>query len=138
MKFTYYEFPVNVSPSSQNKKLLYRPIVPIIFIGKKKIIGYEALIDSGSDFNVFDAGIADVLGVNLTSGHKRQILGIGAQKLKGYEHIIDIRVAGKKYETKIIFSRHIPPNSYGILGQQGFFDNFEVKFDYRKKYIEVI
>lgn len=101
------------------------------------MVGYEALIDSGADFNVFDAGIADILGISLKSGNKRQVVGLGGQKVKGYEHNITLRVGPHQYKTKVLFSKEIPPNSFGVLGNIGFFDHFSVLLNYRQKMIEI-
>ena|SRR3989344_7038687 len=136
MKFTYKEIPISFSPSSKRKKSVYRPIIPVILLFNKEFIGYEALIDSGSDYNVFDASVAEFLGIKVSFGHKRQIVGIGEQKIKGYEHKITLKIAGRRYNTLVIFSKQIPSNSFGILGSQGFFSHFIVKFKY-PTYIDV-
>lgn len=136
MKFSYRELEVVPSPASLKRKTIFRPIIPIFLISPQKIVGYEALIDSGADFNVFDAGIADILGIKLTAGNKRQIIGLGGQRLKGYEHQINLKIGPHHYKTKALFSREIAPNSFGILGSIGFFDHFSVLLNFRKKVIE--
>ena len=40
-------------------------------------------------------------------------------------------------KTLVLFSDSISQDGYGILGQQGFFSNFKVTFDYISKQIEV-
>lgn len=137
MKFVYQEFEIQPSPATKRKKLIYRPIIPVILINNKKFIEYQALIDTGADFNVFEGGISQFLGIRLTSGNKRQITGLGGEKIKGYEHNMILRTAGKQYNTKLIFSNQIPPYSFGVLGNQGFFDHYKVTFKY-PKYIEVV
>lgn len=138
MKFTYREIPILFSPASKRKRFIYRPIIPVILVRDKGLVGYEALIDSGSDYNVFDASVADILGIKVSAGFKRQIIGIGEQRLRGYEHNVTLKIAGKQYKTKVIFSKHIPPNSFGILGNEGFFNHFKVTFNCSKRYFEVI
>ena len=136
MKFVYQEFEILPSPATIRKSLVYRPIIPVILINNKGFIEYQALIDTGADFNVFEAGIAQYLGLRITSGNKRLITGLGGEKLKGYEHNLSLRIAGKQYKTKVIFSNQIPPYSFGVLGNKGFFDYFKVTFKY-PSYIEV-
>ncbi|MBI2007282.1 MAG: retroviral-like aspartic protease [Candidatus Blackburnbacteria bacterium] len=138
MKFFYRELEVFPSPASRKKKKVLRPIIPVILVYDNKMVGYEALIDSGADYNVFDAGIAEILGIQISSGYKRQIAGIGGQKIKGYIHAVILKIADKKYKTRVIFSKEIPPHSFGVLGNQGFFDHFRVTFDYRRKEIVLI
>ena len=136
VKFTYQEFEIKPSPSSRKKKTIYRPIIPVIMMSGKNLVGYRAVVDSGSDYCVFEAQVALYLGINLTAGNKRKIRGIGGNTIKGYEHKVLFKVAGKQYETKVIFSKQIPENSFGVLGSQGLFDNFKVIFNY-PTYIEV-
>jgi hypothetical protein len=48
-----------------------RPVIPIVLRNVRDpatpAIAYEALVDSGSDRNIFPAEIADLLGIDLTS-----------------------------------------------------------------------
>ena len=48
-----------------------RPVIPIVLHNVRdtatSAIAYEALVDSGSDRNIFPAEIADLLGIDLTS-----------------------------------------------------------------------
>lgn len=137
MKFKYRELEVKHSPSSNKKKKILRPIIPIFLVSKTTIVGYEALIDSGADYNIFDAAIADILNIKLTSGKKRQIIGLGGQKIKGYEHSVILKLSNHSYNTFVVFSKEIPPNSWGVLGNQGFFDHFKISFFYRKGIIDI-
>ena len=136
MRFSYQELEVSPSPATKKKRVVNRPIIPVILIYRSSLVNYQALIDTGSDYNVFEAGVSQLLGLRLTSGHKRQITGIGGKKIKGYEHNVALRITGKQYRTKVIFSNQIPPYSFGVLGNKGFFDHFKVTFKY-PKYIDI-
>lgn len=70
MKFAYRGIEISPSPASKKKRKVLRPIIPVILVFNKRMVGYEALIDSGADYNVFDAQVAEVLGIRLTTGHK--------------------------------------------------------------------
>lgn len=137
MKYPYRKLEIFPSSASKRKKIIFRPIVPVILSYRKQIVGYEALVDSGADYNVFDAVIAQILGIRLTAGSKRQVAGIGNHIIKGYEHSIILKVGRKQYRTKVIFSKEVPKYSFGVLGNQGFFDHFEVHFNYRQKYVDI-
>ena len=121
MEFTYKPIKVAPTTASQKRKTLWRPIIPVILRYGKALVGYEALIDSGADFNVFDAGIALILGITLKRGKKRQIVGIGNQILKGYEHQVKLRISNSEYLAPVIFSQQIPDYSFEVLGNKGFF-----------------
>src|SRR3989344_8667353 len=137
MKFPYVEFESRLKFKSPRKRIIYRPIIPIILLYEKSMILYDCLIDSGADQCVFDSNVADTLRINLKSGKRKPLKGIEGTGIIGYEHTINLRVVGKNFNTKVLFSGDILPNSYGVLGTRGFFDNFDVNFRYREKYFEV-
>lgn len=97
---------------------------------------YSALIDSGSDYCIFNLGTAKALGIKLKSKDKTTISGIGKRPITGYWSELELRIAGKIYTTQIIFAK-ISDYGYGILGQQGFFDHFDVNLSYHKQTIEI-
>lgn len=138
MEFNYK--PVEVTPfkSSSRKKIIWRPIIPVFLMVGKIIVGYEALIDSGADYNVFDGEIANILEINLNRGKKRQIAGLGNQIIKGYEHKVQMKVGDKQFMTKVIFSNQIPSHSFGVLGNEGFLDKFVVTLNYHDKTVELV
>ncbi|OGM22721.1 hypothetical protein A2961_03050 [Candidatus Woesebacteria bacterium RIFCSPLOWO2_01_FULL_39_21] len=137
MKYQYQEFEVTPSPATPRKKIIYRPVIPVILLNKKRIVGYQAIVDSGADYCLFEELVTSYLGIKLSTGKKRKIRGIGGKEIKGYQLKILFGVAGKEYETNVIFSKEIPQNSFDVLGNNGFFDHFKVTFNY-PKYIEVV
>jgi hypothetical protein len=138
MKLRYKPLEVEPSKSTSRKITIWRPIIPVILIYKKGMVGYEALIDSGADFNVFHSEIAQILDIDYKRGKKRQIFGLGNQEINGYECDVEIKLQGfPKFESSVVFSNQIPPHSFGVLGNKGFFGHFEIKFDYALRSIEI-
>ena len=147
MEFRYKALEISPSKSVNRKLVVWRPIIPVYLFNNKKIIGYEAIMDSGADFNIFHSEIADILGINYKKGHKRRLFGLSSQKIKGYEHEVEIKMREAartllesgfgKYKTKIIFSNQIPVNSFGVLGNIGFFNHYNVNFKYNEKLISI-
>lgn len=137
MKFKYRKF--NLSPSSNFfGKLILKPIIPLKVSKTGAVLQYAALIDSGADFCIFDAGIGEYLGLNIKSGIEVQFGGI--QSLggaKAYIHKVDLEIGGIQFKTEVGFSYDISKNGYGIVGQKGFFDKFIVKFDLQKEDLEL-
>lgn len=56
--------------------LWYRPIIPVTIHYDKSEVSYLALIDSGADFNIFHADLADIIGINLSKLKKVKFSGI--------------------------------------------------------------
>lgn len=104
-----------------------------------------ALIDSGSMYNIFNADIAKLLGIdNLKSAPSINIGGIApgddgnSKQIKGYKHSMGIVIQGKVRNTDIYFSPDISVNAFNMLGQVGFFDKFQsIKLDYRRSKITI-
>lgn len=128
MKFRYKKYAPNV----------FRPVIPIEIIYKDKTVAYEVLVDSGADCNIFDAQIADILEIKLSSGKKREVAGITGTAETFYLHKLHLKVGGHLIKNvEVGFLKQMGEYSYGIVGQKGFFDIFIVKFDLIKKKIEL-
>ncbi len=114
----------------------YRPLIDIKLRNGAIEIGYIALVDSGADYCIFHSDTAALLGVDLNKLKTSQFAGIGKDKTyKSYMGMIDIGIQDIYYTVPVFFSADISANSYGILGQIGFFDKFKVTFNYKNKTI---
>lgn len=69
MKFKYLKFSLR-EPSQFFGNSVLRPIIPIRISDKNSSLKYAALIDSGADFNIFDAELAEYLGIHIKLGSK--------------------------------------------------------------------
>ncbi len=108
-----------------------RPIIPISIKYRKKRTGYLTLIDSGADFCIFHADIAEVLSIDLNKLPEKKFGGIKKDGLcTGYIAIVEIGIDNEFFEYPVLFSKEIAPDGYGILGQRGFFEKYKVTLDY--------
>lgn len=115
-----------------------RPIIPITLRNGSKKINYLALVDSGADFNVFHKEIADLLDIDLKGLPETEFSGIKKDANATAKYTaIEIGVDGYFFNAPVLFSDSISDSGYGIVGQQGFFDKFKIKFDYNKGDIEL-
>lgn len=138
MKFHYRKLLLQKQSDFFGASIL-KPIIPISLLVENKEVRYEALIDSGADFCIFDAKLGEYLGLDVKSGMKERFGGI--QRMSGAEvflHKVFIAVGGWRYFTTVGFSYHIADYGFGVLGQKGFFDIFIVKFDLFKEEVELI
>lgn len=137
MKFPYRRTIAPPSLAFPHRQIIIRPVIPIILEFKGLKVGYEALIDSGADFCIFHAEIADILNINIFDGKEENFGGISGGQSKAYFHRLKMYVSGWPYNFYCGFSPDIPSEGYGVLGQTGFFEQFKVKFDYQKEIIEI-
>lgn len=139
MKFKYRKIELPKNDAFPERHFVFRPIIPVFFKipNQERKLGYEALVDSGADYNIFPAQVAEIMGLDVKSGKLDVYGGVGGGKYEAYIHKVEILIGGWEYEVECAFSYDFAPWGYGILGQKGFFDLFSVKFDYRKEEIEI-
>lgn len=137
MKFKYRRIDL-CPPADFFGKFILKPIIPIKVSRGDFVVKYAALIDSGADFCIFDAGIGEYLGLNIKLGIEVEFGGIqNAAPAKAYLHQVNLEIGGIQFKVDIGFSYDISDRGYGIFGQKGFFDLFSVKFDLQKEDIEL-
>ncbi len=112
----------------------YYPIIPVVIIGKGKMINASAIVDSGASISIFNSGIGKLLNFDIESGEKHIFQGASA-KLVGYIHKIRMIIAGKEIECKVAFSDELS-TSFNLLGRQDIFDEFRVCFDDKERFVE--
>ena len=116
-----------------------RPVIPIRIRSNEKNFQYEVLVDSGADLCIFGAEVGEQIGIDVYSGKKREVFGIGGKASIYYLHKVTIEVGGWSFEIEAGFMPEVAGRvlPYGVVGQKGFFDIFVVKFDYSKEEIEL-
>ncbi len=138
MKFSYFKFLLPYRSEFFGSSIL-RPVIPIhIQVGNQKL-QYQALVDSGADFCIFEASVGEELGLNVKSGDAMYFGGVqGYGGAQAFLHRVKLIVGGHEYPTTVGFSYDVGKKGSGILGQRGFFDFFAVKFDLSKEEIELV
>lgn len=114
-----------------------RPIIPVTLTINGRKIPYEALVDSGADICIFDAQLAELAGLDITTGTERSVAGITGQAERQYLHPIRINVGGWEHQVEAGFLPNIGQYGYGVLGQKGFFEFFKVTFNFSKETVEI-
>jgi len=129
MKFDYKRYGQNT----------LRPVVPIKLKNGEVSIGYEVLVDSGADLCIFDAEIGEAIGINVKKGIPKEVFGVGGKASIYYLHKVEIVVGGWVYKIDAGFMPNVAGKimQYGLVGQNGFFSNFIVRFDLLKEEIDL-
>ncbi len=116
---------------------IIRPVIPVTLKYNNISIEYEALIDSGADGCVFSKDMADLIGIDLKRAKKMFFQGATGAPQLAFEYPMEVSIAGKSVFIDVLFSSNMRHAKYGILGQNGFFENFDVKLSYFKKEIVI-
>lgn len=110
----------------------YFPFVTIEIFNKSSVVKQEvfALVDSGSEHNIFHLDFAKKLGLSLAEGEPVIWGGYGSNELTGFLLRVDMRIQlGKKlsaWRGPVIFSEAARERQ--VLGQAGFFEFFNIEF----------
>ncbi|MBI2334228.1 retropepsin-like domain-containing protein [Candidatus Daviesbacteria bacterium] len=112
-----------------------RPIIDIIVKSDNYFAIYPMLIDSGADYCILNLELAKSFRIKL-SKTAIKFFGIGGEQIIGRWGVIELKIAGHTYKTKVLFA-DISQFGHGILGQQGFFNHFDIKLSYQKQTIEI-
>ncbi len=132
IKFDYF-----VNPLIVNKRLeaMYYPIISLRVSSQYKIYpnSLNCILDSGSDFNVMSADIAQSLGINTKKGEKVTHTGIGNINIIAYKHPVTFYLEGYKFKTEVHFSYD---HKISLLGRHGFLKFFK-KVTFNEKALQV-
>ncbi|SRR6266478_3599577 len=95
-----------------------------------------ALVDSGSSDCIFSASFGEVLGIDVSSGKPHKFHSYDLQETRGFVHRVNLQVAGFPHwisvDAVFIESEVLP-----ILGQSGFFENYQIIFERFSRRFEI-
>ena len=138
MNFKYKKFPVDPANCPfPNRKSAFRPVIQIDLDGVSVKFGYLVLIDSGADYCIFHAQIGELLGLDIKSGKPLVFHGTSGEPQTAYFHEITFKIGGFSHKCEVGFSDDMKKLPYGLLGQDGFFDRWIVKFEHHKENVEL-
>jgi len=97
-----------------------------------------ALADSGADACVFSLRMARSLKLNLALLPRSTTSGLGSAGNVTYYATITVDIGnGLRFETNAGFTQGMDNLAIGLLGQQGFFENYNVEFRHRDRIFSV-
>lgn len=118
-------------------QLISLPILPIRLSCNRKKQDVWALIDSGADISVFNYSIAHILDIDVEKGRLLDLRGLVGGDVTSYVHQVNVTVQGlASIDIPVAFTMSDTPDM-AILGQKGFFDNFQIRFQRYKNLIEI-
>ena len=121
MKFKY-----TAMRDQSGRKLQKSPLLAIrLAYGDRQLPKVVGLVDTGAVDCLFDAELADELGIDLESGEEREYYGISGDSVVGYVHPVRMQLHGfnEWIEIDAAFIDGLPTN---LLGQADFMDNYEI------------
>jgi hypothetical protein len=132
MRIRYRKLPDLLEPAQFN----YYPYLRVAVRHKDITQPFLALVDSGAVDTLFPAAVAEVIGIELESGVRKVYFGIGGHAAIGYVHECQLQVQGFNPWTTVRIG-FVDTIAIPLLGQSGFFENFQIIFERFKYSFEV-
>ncbi|HUE82985.1 MAG TPA: hypothetical protein VMM84_12800 [Pyrinomonadaceae bacterium] len=93
-----------------------------------------ALVDSGASDCIFSASLGEVVGIDVPTGRPFEFHAFDLKDVRGFIHTVQLQVSGFPHwidiEAVFIESEVLP-----LLGQRGFFENYQIVFErYRHQF----
>lgn len=114
----------------------FAPIIPLKMRGSEGWIDFEAYIDSGASFSIFNTDRAEILGIDFQKGRPIHLTVGDGGLLQVYLHKVKVRIADHEFVADIGFSEQLGV-AFNLLGRKSFFDRFRVCFDDRHRFIDI-
>ena len=135
MRYKYYPHRSKADPNL----VVLEPIIPVTLSSSNKRVTVAALIDSCSELCLFHSSIARALGLDLKSGREDRIKGIALDEIPTYLHKVSLTLRSEKpIEVEVGFLELDLLPDGGLLGQDGFFDQFDIRFQRWQNAIHIV
>jgi hypothetical protein len=131
--FKYTTANVNPTAAFPARRVTLRPYLALNLLTGSRSFSCYALIDSGADDCIFPAMFVQRLGLEFHSGRRYSFGGVGSSGQEAYFLDVDVDIVGVAMHTLSVgFSTSLDGRGHGLLGQNGFFERFSVRFDHKK------
>ena len=130
-KWEEYEYTGQFSAKSGD--VIYHPMITVGISANSHSAVCFAMIDSGTDDTLVDAGFAKMLGIDESKCEKTKVGGIVGQTADAFKAKVKLKIEKfeEEFETEIIFV----PGMFvaGLLGQKDIFENFKIRFEKKRR-----
>lgn len=105
------------------------PLIPVTLFKSDGVplLPLLALVDSGANISLFHAEVAELLGLDLTTGVKIPLGGI-KDSIEAYVHSVQCTISQCSFLCRIAFSEQFTA-AFNVLGRLDFFEKFAVLLD---------
>ena len=118
----------------RGRETRWLPYIAVTMLWRRGILAVDALVDSGSEHNVFSSEVAEELGIGLETDQPVLLQGIGGGA-SGVLTVVEFHMGRYRWTAPTIFTDAI--GKRGILGQLGFFAFFTVTFRYHEREVDI-
>ncbi len=130
MRFSYQGYPVR-GIGATYQSLVYRPTVPIRFIGPGGDALADGLLDTGADDTLLPDVLIGPLGVVIESGMRARFAGIGGESVSAVFGTIDLELRRRRSVARWSAMVGFYNGPRTILGHSGVLQHFLASFNHR-------
>jgi hypothetical protein len=136
----YTEYIIAANPAFPQGRIAFRPVLKLTLVNGAQRVSCYAIVDSGADHCVFPRVFMQPLGLDALVAPIELSAGMGSANVPTHFVNISIDLQGIiEFPVYAGFTSGLDPLGYGLLGQTGFFDRFNIAFRLGQKtcYIEI-
>jgi len=128
--------PLEVGYGTYYRPLLFAEIFhPEDRTKKQKLL---CLVDSGAGASLINDEYADALGIDLKAGREVPVMGIEANPVTAYGHMLTIKLDEELPEFSTLCYFVLNLSTSVLLGEEGIFDHFKIEFEKYKNIFAII
>jgi len=133
MRFRYTEIRNHQDPD----RPFHRPYLIVRLAHGTKHKDVIALVDSGADLCLFHSDIGKLIGIDVEAGLKLAFEGVSGAAATAYLDRINLAVRGMSSISLDVGFTNSMAVGTGLLGQQGFFEQFRVSFELTEQVFDI-
>jgi hypothetical protein len=132
MNIRYREIPDLTRPKGYS----LMPLLQVFLRHDVNMRPFLALVDSGAIDCIFPASVGAILGIDVPSGRPHKFYGLVKQEAQGFMHSVQLQVTGFNHWIEIE-AGFVPGEIIPLLGQSGFFEDYQIVFEHFRRQFEV-
>ena len=134
MRFRYTDIRNHQDP----QRPFQRPYLIVRLINCDRRKDVISLVDSGADISLFHSDIGRMIGIEIEAAPELAFQGISGAREVAYLHRLDLVVRGLDAVTLDVGFTNSMAVGTGLLGQRGFFEQFQINFELSQKSFDII
>ena len=133
MKFRYTDIQNHQDP----RKPFNRPYLIVRLLNGNRHKDVISLVDSGADVCLFHSDIGRMLGIEIEAAPELAFQRVSGVREVAYLHRVNLVVRGLSSITLEVGFTNSMAVGAGLLGQRGFFEQFQISFHLKQHSFEV-
>ena len=112
----------------------WQPVIPIGVRLGSDWQRFNAYVDSGATYSVFQAKLASQLGFDYRQGNRSSLRVGNGSLILIYLHELEVQLGTERFISPVAFSNDLGV-SFNVLGKVGIFDKFKICFQQSQKVV---